>query len=285
MPVPSRHETVVFGARTTYWQYGDSGGEPLVFIHGFRGDHHGLEGIAREIPAFRVIVPDLPGFGQSEALQQEHTLPAFGEWLRAFIDSVVGGAPFALVGHSFGSLVVAQAVALGVTPRTLSLINPISAPALEGPRAILTQLAVAYYRVGAALPERWADLLLKHPAIVRVMSEAMAKTRDRKLRAWIHAQHHEFFSTYTDRKSLLEAFTASVSHTVVDFSESFSMPTQVIAGELDDITPLTEQLRFARQVPGAEFHVIRGSGHLVHYEATVQVAQLLSKFSTQGQTP
>jgi pimeloyl-ACP methyl ester carboxylesterase len=31
-------------------------------IHGFRGDHHGLQLFADALPEYRVIIPDLPGF-------------------------------------------------------------------------------------------------------------------------------------------------------------------------------------------------------------------------------
>lgn len=263
--------------RTAYWEYGDPDGYPVILVHGFRGDHHGLEGIAKHLTGYRVIVPDLPGFGETPRRPSPHTLTEFSSWLREFVHSAVQG-PWALVGHSFGSLVVARAVHDGLAPDQLALINPISAPALEGPRGILTRLAVAYYRAGAQLPEGLANRILRDPLIVRVMSEAMAKTRDSTLRGWIHSQHAQYFSTYTDRQSLLEAFQASVSETVRPYASSFDMPTLVIAGEVDDITPLVEQFRFASTIPSGQFHVVQGSGHLVHYEATEACANRIHAF-------
>lgn len=281
-----RHEVTLFedtGApsRTTYWQYGDPDGVPALLIHGFRGDHHGLEGIASAMTRCKVIVPDLPGFGESERLHLAHDLTGFSLWLRTFQRAVMPGE-FSLLGHSFGSLVVSRAVADGLSPRTLTLVNPISAPALEGPRGVLTKIAIGYYRAGAKLPAAIADQLLRNPLIVRVMSETMAKTRDRELRRWIHDQHARYFSTYTDRDSLLESFTASVSNTVASMSDAFTMPTQIIAGEIDDITPLSEQLKLARATGSNDFHVISGSGHLVHYEATQETADLVSQFMLRG---
>lgn len=279
---PQQLTVTVNGVLTSYWQYGSSDGQPFVLVHGFRGDHHGLELIARAIvsrmsPGVRVIVPDLPGFGASQRLSQPHTLATFGSWLRAFCETVAPRG-FHLVGHSFGTLIVSKALALGLQPRTLTLINPISAPALRGPRAMLTVLAIAYYRLGASLPRRFADRWLANKVIVRVMSESMAKTRDPELRAWIHAQHDEFFSTYTDRESLLEAFTASVSHTVTEFFDAFTMPTCIIAGERDDITDLVHQLRLHRLIPNSLLHIVSGVGHLVHYEAPEEAADVITTF-------
>ena len=270
------------GIETRAWQYGPDDGEPLLLVHGFRGDHHGLEGLARELvrllPGVRAIVPDLPGFGATEAIPgRVHDLELYAEWLRAFAHGVTDGG-FALLGHSFGSLVVGAAIAGGLDPSQLILVNPISAPALEGPQAALTKLAIGYYRAAEMLPETAARGLLGHPAIVRVMSEVMAKTQDRELRQWIHGQHARHFSTFADAATLLDAFRASVSHTVLEFAGSFTMPTLVIAGDRDDITPLSKQLDLVRHIPGARLRIAQGSGHLVHYEAVPDTAAWAAEF-------
>ena len=105
-------------------------------------------------------------------------------------------------------------MARGLAPERLVLVNPIGAPALEGPRGVMTRLAVLYYRTAAALPERAGFALLRNGAIVRVMSVTMAKTRSKSLRRWIHDQHDRYFSAFGDRDAVLEAFRASVSHDV-----------------------------------------------------------------------
>lgn len=275
------------GVETRAWQYGDPDGAPLVLVHGFRGDHHGLEGLARglagRLPGLRAIVPDLPGFGETPALRapdggpREHDLDRYGEWLRAFARAVAPDGS-AILGHSFGSLVVANSLAQGFEPAAVVLVNPISAPALEGPQALLTRLAIAYYRAADLLPERPARALLGNPLIVRAMSEVMAKTGDRELRGWIHEQHDRYFSRFSDTATLLQAFRASVSHTVVDYAEAFARPTLLVAGDRDDITPLSEQLKLQRRIPGSRLRVVPGVGHLVHYEAVDDAAAEIAGF-------
>ncbi len=268
--------------KTHAWSYGSPDGTPIVLVHGFRGDHHGLEGIATELaaraPELRVVVPDLPGFGDTPAVPgRAHTLELYGEWLRTF---VAGVAPqgHAILGHSFGSLVVANALSQGLSPATIALINPISAPALKGPQAIMTQLAIGYYRAAELLPERAAHALLGNKLIVRLMSEVMAKTGDAELRGWIHNQHHRYFSRFSDPTTLLQAFKASVSHTVTEYANAFLAPTLLIVGDRDDITPLTAQLSLQRRVPNARLRVMPGVGHLVHYEAVAEAVAELELF-------
>lgn len=274
----SEKETItVLGTTTAYWQYGNPAGETVVCVHGFRGDHHGLEAIATSLPEYNVIVPDLPGFGQSDSSCDEHTLTTFASWLIAFTHQVVP-EKFSILGHSFGSLIVSAAIELGLKPQSLILINPISSLALHGPRAILSKLALAYYELGNFLPSHLANPLLRNRLIVRLMSETMAKTQDRELRAWIHNQHDQFFSIFSDRISLLQAFRASVSNTVSDYSSLFTMPTLMIVGELDDITPLTEQLKLAHRISSARFRIIPGVGHLIHYEAVGEATRQIHSF-------
>lgn len=276
------------GIPTRAWQYGPAEAADdsvtIIFVHGFRGDHHGLEGMAQELvrirPNARVIVPDLPGFGETPAIPgRTHDIVLYGEWLRAFAAAVASDR-FAILGHSFGSLVVTAALKNGLDPARAMLVNPISSPALEGPKAMLTKLAIGYYRVAGMLPERAARALLGHPLIVRGMSEVMAKTRERELRAWIHGQHGAYFSSFSDAGTLLEAFRASVSHTVIADAAVYQMPTLIVAGDRDDITPLPKQLELHQRISGSTLRVIPGTGHLVHYEAVADAIASVAEHLT-----
>lgn len=275
------------GATTRAWRYGDPDGATMILVHGFRGDHHGLNGIAERLAVttegLRIIVPDLPGFGATPAIAgRAHDLALYGEWLRAFAGAVAPEG-YAILGHSFGSLVVANALAQGLDPRSVTLINPISSPALEGPQAVMTRLAIAYYWMADRLPERGARRLLGDPMIVRVMSAFMAKTRDPALRRWIHAQHETYFSRFADSRTLLDAFRASVSHTVREYAASISQPTLLIAGDRDDLTPLAEQLSLQRELADARLAVMPGVGHLVHYEAVDDAVAEIASFLKTGE--
>jgi pimeloyl-ACP methyl ester carboxylesterase len=188
-------------------------------------------------------------------------------------------APDAVIlGHSFGSIVVSAAVAGGLaTPRVI-LVNPIGAPALEGPRGILTRLAVFYYWAGAKLPERLGDALLRNRLIVRVMSISMAKTRDPGIRRFIHDQHDTYFSRFADREVLHDAFVASVSHDVRAFAPAIAQPTLLVAAQRDDITPIEAERRLATMFPRAQLVEIADVGHLIHYETPAAAAAAITRF-------
>jgi pimeloyl-ACP methyl ester carboxylesterase len=250
----------------------------LIMIHGFRGTHHGLLLIAKNFKGINIIIPDLPGFGKGPKLSQ-YDLNSYVEWLHGFIQKQkLPRIPF-LMGHSFGSIVcAAYAKKYPDTIQKLILVNPIGAPALEGPKKTMTKLAIFYYKVGAKLPERPAQAWLSSKAVVRIMSITMAKTHDKGLRTYIHHQHDRYFSRFHSPQSVLESFTTSVSHNVGDFAKHITVPTLLIAGTLDDITPLSTQYNLVKKFPQGRLKVIDNVGHLTHYETPERVAKLIQAF-------
>ncbi|GAB3599086.1 alpha/beta fold hydrolase [Microbacterium tumbae] len=277
LPV-QRREVAVAEGTTAYWEYGaPDATTTLIAVHGFRGDHHGLEPVLAFLPDIRVISPDLPGFGETAPLPGGgHDLDRYAGWLIEFAGAVAPGA--VILGHSFGSIVVSAAVAAGLRTPRLILVNPIGAPALEGPKGILTRLAVLYYALGARLPARFGTALLRNRMIVRAMSVTMAKTRDPELRRFIHAQHDAYFSRFADRDVLKEAFVTSVSHDVREFAPLIDVPTLLIAAQEDDITPIDAERRLATLFPDAELVEIAGVGHLIHYETPAEAAGEIRRF-------
>lgn len=273
-----RFDVEVLGGRTAYWVYGPADAEVTILaVHGFRGEHHGLEPVVAHLPGIRVVSPDLPGFGETPPLPgREHDLQAYADWLTAFAAAVAPGA--VILGHSFGSIVSAAAVAGGLPTPRLVLVNPIGAPALEGPRGILTRLAVFYYWAGARLPARAGTALLRSGLVVRVMSESMAKTKDPDLRRFVHDQHDTYFSRFADRDVLHDAFVTSVSHDVREFAPRITVPTLLIAAQKDDITPIEAERHLATLFPDARLVEIPDVGHLIHYETPEPAADAIRRF-------
>lgn len=272
------------GSTVAYWTYepvqATAETRTILVVHGFRGDHHGLLRVADQLPEMRIIMPDLPGFGSSAAFAAGvHSVDQYGAFISAFMAALGLGPDTVLLGHSFGSIVAAHFVAAhpgAVTP--LILINPIAAPALEGPKGIMTKLAVLYYRLAARLPSTLGLALLRSPLIVRVMSEAMAKTGDKDLRRFIHGQHHSYFSAFANRESLLESFTASVSGHVAEVAGKLTLPVLLVAGEKDEIATLPDQHHLAALLPDGVLRVIPGVGHLIHYETPGPAAGYIRSF-------
>ncbi|MFD7308970.1 alpha/beta fold hydrolase [Promicromonospora sp. NPDC059942] len=290
---PARDEDLrLRGVRTYVRVYGDAAApRRLVFLHGLRGDHHGLEPIVANLveqrPDLQVWVPDLPGFGASAPLPDGvHDVAGYAGWTAELLAAVAPGGDAVLAGHSFGSIVAAATVAGpaagpapdGVSVRALVLVNPIATAALDGPRRAMSAVTVGVHRLAAALPERAGTGLLRHPLFTRVASLAMVTSHDPDLRRWIHAEHDRYFSGFADRRTLLEAFHASVGTDVSAYAGRITVPTLLVASENDDVAPLPSQRVLAAALADARLAVVPRIGHLAHYEAPDVVARETAGF-------
>jgi pimeloyl-ACP methyl ester carboxylesterase len=272
-------EAIVADTATRYWFYPstDASSETLIFIHGYRGNHHGLEAIAGALPDFNIVIPDLPGFGLSAPFANQHTVDAYVNWLNAFIKHVSSEQKLAskpvLVGHSFGSIISAACAAKSNQISRLILINPVSAPALEGPKAAMTELVKLMFWLSGVLPLKTGLALLKSWPMVRGMSIVMTKSWNREMRQWVHAQHDANFNDFANRRVAIEGYNASISHNVGEYAPSFTAPTTLIIGSKDDITSVKQQEAMAANI-SADWTLtnLRGVGHLTHYEKPFEVA-------------
>lgn len=278
------HSIEVLDSVTRYWSYPSTNAEArvIIFIHGYRGNHHGLESIAGALDDFNVIIPDLPGFGQSTPFAGEHTIDRYAKWLATLIEKLSPKSKPILLGHSFGSIVCSAFASQSNAIDLLILENPVSAPALSGPNALLTKVAQAFFSLAERLSLRKGEWLLKSWPMVRGMSIIMTKSWNRNLRTWIHAQHDANFNDFANRRIAIEGYRASISKNVSDYAAQFRVPTLLIIGSRDDITSTKQQFAMAAKIPvphSISQHM--GVGHLTHYEIPSEVAQDIRQFVAQ----
>lgn len=256
---------------TATWHI-DNGGPRILFVHGFRGDHHGLMAMAGAMQNAAIVVPDLPGYGKSEELAGEHNLDNYGNWLVDFVSQA--GHFDAILGHSFGTLVVSSALSKGLQLPTV-LLNPITSRAQEigGVGQLIAQ---RYYDFGAKRPSALAN-----PMVVRGMSMLLAKSLDPRVRSFIHSQHASYFSSYRSPRVVTEGFRAASSGSVFDFESGLPEDLLLIAGEKDIVAPLERTILLSERKPNSQLEVIPKVGHLTHYETPVEVARLVERFVTR----
>jgi pimeloyl-ACP methyl ester carboxylesterase len=277
---------LIDGAELRYWTYypsprADTRTPVIVMVHGFRGTHQGLELIADNLPEFRVVSPDLPGFGTSPPmLGRNHDIAGYAAVIADLIRQLAAG-PVVLLGHSFGSLIAARIAATEpALVSSLVLVNSLAtnAPANGGPSRMGLLAASAYYRFAAAAPARAGHVLLASKAFTLSMSAMMAVTRDSQLRKDIHRRHLLHYSDFSDRAVLVQAFAAIAGASVGDYAANVSMRTLLIAGERDRMAPLPGQRWLLPRLPNGQLKVIPGVGHLVHYEQPATAAAFIREF-------
>ncbi len=143
-------------------------GPPLVLLHGASGSWtHWIRNVLPLAAHHRVLAPDMPGYGESDAPPEPHTADRLAELVAAGIDRMLPPpAVFDLAGFSFGAIIGGLVAArLGARLRTLVLLGP-GGLGLEpaSPRALLRlEPAMAPEAVRHVHRENLRTLMLARP--------------------------------------------------------------------------------------------------------------------------
>lgn len=260
----------------------------VVFVHGFRGDHHGLALLADCLPGDRILALDLPGFGASTAFPDaEHSVAHHAGAVAEAVGQLDVPQDAVLLGHSYGSIVAAHLAA--EDPRrwsALVLLNPISEPALSANGSVLDRATAAvaqgYYEAAARLPEQLGDAILRAPLITWFTTLFMSETDDARILAHTHDQHTRYFSAFATRASLAQAYRASTTGSVPDSADRLALPVLLVAGEEDPMgSPASQEAlaeRIAEVSPRVSLAMLPGVGHLLHYEKAPECGALMEEF-------
>jgi len=173
-----------YGGGSVAWHaWGE--GPPLVMLHGGSGSWtHWLRNVEAVAAAGRrVLVPDLPGFGDSRGIADVHDADTMVAPLASGLTQVLGGRPCDLVGFSFGGMVAG--LLASEHPGLVRRLVLVGAPGLglRDKRLRLTpwkHLEDAAAR-DAAHRENLALLMLQHPESIDSLAIALHKanvTRD-----------------------------------------------------------------------------------------------------------
>ena len=133
----ARKHTVAHDGRQVCWHQMGSGPH-LVLLHGGHGSwQHWVRNAAVLARNFTVWVPDMPGYGESDA-PPEPTLASLTDLTWATLDSLVGPASaINLVGFSFGALVAAQLAAQSPQVQRMALLGPAGHGGVRRPKGDL----------------------------------------------------------------------------------------------------------------------------------------------------
>lgn len=156
-------EIVAPGGRIHVATVGD--GPPLMLIHGWPQDHRAWRLVVPLLAdRFRLILPDLRGFGWSEAPAGDYTKSALASDMLAVLDALDPG-PVGLVGHDWGGFVGFH-LALDAPERFTGFVPMnIPHPWMRIPRSPARIAAFLYMPVVGS--PRLGPFLLRHTKLVR----------------------------------------------------------------------------------------------------------------------
>ncbi len=242
-------------------------GPAVLLLHAFPLDHRiwdaQIEGLAA---SYRVIAPDLRGFGQSEATGGRVGMPQFAADLAGLLDELGITAPVALAGLSLGGY-VALAFWQAYAHRLRALILCDTRAGADPPEVAAGRLATAQ-RVLAEGVEFLAQSMLPRllsPKTIQGRPEVAAS-----LRRMILSNDPRGIAAAACGMAVRPDMTASLGR--------IRCPTLVIVGREDAISPPGEMRAIADAIPAARFVEIADAGHLSSVERPEEVSRAMIEF-------
>ncbi len=231
-------------------------GRPVLFVHGAGGNHLiWWNQIRACAPVARPIALDLPGHGHS-SVKGRRTIVEYAQVVLGFVDAL-GLDRVIMVGHSMGGA-IAQTFALSRPDRTFGLV-------LVGTGARLRVLPAILEGVLTDL-DRTARLVTEY---------SFAPGSDARLRAKSEEQLRASAPTVTH-----DDFAACNAFDLMDRVSGIRVPTLIVCGRQDRMTPVKYSEFLASQIAGARLVLIEGAGHYVMLEKPDEVNLALTQLVT-----
>lgn len=262
------------GTVLRYWQFDGGHADTVLALHGLGGDHRGLREFAEGLHGVNLILPDLPGYGDSAPLSGKHTLVAYADAIER-LRVHIGLSGFHLVGHSLGaSIALLYASAHPDILHSLCLLNPVSTA-----DNMTANLGKIYYRIGAVLPGPLARFWLASKPAVYLADRAIIKTDDRSVRRRILDEDYENYRRASVR-AMVESFLSYYDTAFDQAASAVTVPSLLLTGDADAIAPPKSVRALAAVMPSATSTVLPGVGHLVPMERPVKIGRLVHEFLT-----
>lgn len=270
--VPEVFATSVDGCKVVWRTFGE--GPPAILLHGGHGSwRHWARNVESLSRVRRLLVPDMPGFGESDTSSFKDMVGFVGLLAKSIRQLPTGDDGVDLVGFSFGGLAAAYLASSEIPAlevRSLALLGPAGH---GGARRLASEL-IDWRR--AEGPEALADAMRHNLAAFMIADQD--KIDDEALDIHTSAcQSTRFRSKAISRAGGLQKVISS-----------FDGPLLMAWGEADvtvtpaEIPEIVSASRTSADTRGSYSHprvcVVPGAGHWVQYEAHQFVNERLLQF-------
>lgn len=251
-------------------------GSPLLLLHGLGSSKISMVPLLGPLSEeHRLIVPDLPGHGESDKPPADYSPRFYARVVRHLMDELEVEQPV-IVGNSMGGRIGLE-LALRSANRVRALV--LICAAVPGLRwrylmGFLRMLPSEFASIPFPLRERWMQ---------RMLDNLFSRPDDIGTEE-IRLAARDFIRVYREPKARV-ALLSSIRHVVTESKEPFwaslrriKHPALVMVGEDDRLMPARLGIRLAHALPNSELVLLPKTGHVPQFEATPQVLDATTSF-------
>ncbi|MDY7078988.1 MAG: alpha/beta hydrolase [Chloroflexota bacterium] len=232
---------------------GPADGPTLVLVHGAGGSRLHWPAELRRLPGATVYTLDLPGHGRSEG-DGHDVINDYANVVATFLQTA-GIERAIFVGHSMGGA-IAQTLALDLADRVAGLVLVATGARLRVASVILEGIHSDFER-SVELITRFAWSPDAPPTLTQLGRQSLLETNP---------------------DVLLGDFMACNRFDVMERLGEIEVPTLIIVGSADQLTPVKYARFLVEHIPDARLVVIEDAGHMVMLELPTEVEKAVQEF-------
>lgn len=231
-------------------------GPTWLLLHGAGGNHHSYDELLPYLGTHHCVIPALPGRCGSDG-SAPCSVEQAGDWLVDFVRAARLG-PVILCGHSYG----------GALAIDLALRHP---GALEV-RALLLMATGARLRVSPSIL-RLTEAAIANGEALALGSFAFRDGSDQALMARV-----DMILSATPATAADADWRAADTFDRMAAISQLRVPTLVMTGSDDLLTPPKYARFLADNIPGAALELVAGAGHMLPFESPAATGERLRRF-------
>jgi pimeloyl-ACP methyl ester carboxylesterase len=249
---------------------------PILFLHGITGSRRYWQKRVRPLAdRWRLILPDLLGFGLSPKPYVDYTMPVFRDSVRGLVEEIgLAGTPLRIVGHSLGALIALEYAALH--PDQVRRMALLSLPRFHDP-------ATAHAIFWRGSPH-YRRLLNEHS-----LRETLSQMKRSGLEVTLRYMFRFPWAVVVDsHRFTFKSLTSTLERCLLDYRVDGVLPRVpripilLIHGEQDSVAPLSHVADLGTSYPHMHLSTVRGTGHHVFLTHTKVCVSAIRLFLEEG---
>ncbi len=249
-----KEEKIFVDSLLTNYKIGGEG-KTVLILHGWGGSSDSWKEVIEILEnKFKVVCPDLPGFGKTDFPKFAWELKDYVKWLSQFVEKL-NLNKFYLLGHSFGARIAVKFAVL--FPQKIEKLILVDAAGIKPQINLKTKFVFLLAKMGNAIFSRKpfhkfqdsvSSIFYK---IFRIKDYARAKGVMKE----------------TMKKILAEDLLPELS--------KIELETLIVWGKEDRILPLKYAFLFQKEIKNSKLKVLPKIGHSPHLECPEKLSQIL----------